>query len=75
MPVQISAAEIPTRDGSSGEPVTAISPDQQVVGLLLNVRPAFAVAGDIADDQTQVGGLQGLIAEPQTRRRTRREVL
>ncbi len=59
--------------GDGDEPGLALH--QQVVGLLVAVRPGGAVAGDVADDQARVPLPQGLCAEAEPPGRARREVL
>ncbi len=64
------------RPGAAGHrKEAALALDQQVVGLLLLVGTAFAVAGDIADDQSREALAQRLVGQAQARGGARREVL
>ena len=83
MPAAMSAIEQPALAGSSAragdrqEPGLAL--DQQVVGLLVAVRPGplrvVAVAGDVADDELRMRRVQRLERQAHARRRAGREVL
>jgi hypothetical protein len=59
------------RDGDE----TGLALDEQVVGLLVPVRPRSAVAGDVAHDEPRVVFTQCLRPEAETLRCARGEVL
>ena len=59
--------------GDRGE--TRLALNEKVVSLHLGVRAAFAIAGDVADDEARVLGPEGLRAETGPLRRARREIL
>ena len=79
IPVAMSAAEIPTRDGRilrAGDADQAgFRLDQQIVRLLLRERPALAIARDVADDQFRMSRGEVGVAQAETRGGTRGEVL